>query len=191
MHIYTLAQGLKPNEKQSIGASWVFFFFYNSVVPGSCVLPILHLYFMFQVFKIIYYFLCPNTIPRTAKNCQPSTGPSSPFILSHSSALGLSQFRVHLTTFYYHLCVSPSPFSATFLVVPFASESLPLSWSPMEKCSDLLRQEHTLRPGMNQKLERGLSSTCSEIMQVSLVEYLDTQAAWKTWKERETDSYFY
>ena len=115
MHLYTLAQGLKPNEKQSIGAV---FFIYNSVVPGSCVLPILHLYFIFQVFKIIHYFLCPNTIPSTAKHCQPSIGPSSPFILSHSPTLGLSQFRVHLTTFYYHLCVSPSPFLATFLATP-------------------------------------------------------------------------
>lgn len=86
------------------------------------------------------------------------------------------------------LCLSLT-FSATFLVVPFASVSLPLSWSPIEKCSDLLRQEHTLRPGVNQKLERGLSSTCSEIMKVSLVEYLDTQAAWE--REREAESYFY
>ena len=58
MHLYTLAQGLKPNEKQSIRVGVFFFFFiYNSVVPGSCVLPILHLYFIFQVFKIIHYTL--------------------------------------------------------------------------------------------------------------------------------------
>ena len=113
-HLYTLAQGLKPNEKQSIGARF-FFFIYNSVVPGSCMLPVLHLYFIFQVLKIIRYFLCPNTILSTAKNCQPSIGPSSPFILSHSPFLGLSQFRAHLTTFYYHLCVSPSLSRPPFL----------------------------------------------------------------------------